>query len=518
MSAARWAWESAVPADDDADARLEDFVRELTRARRLQILAELAAAALFFGLLAACVPVLAARFGVYPGPEWPAAAAALALFLAAAAVLAWRRRPGDLEVSIRADLELRLEQKLSTAWEVARREPDTPVATRLAAQALSSRLPMAHLVFPLRINTWGRFVPLAALLLALAALLDIGSGAPDLPVPVDPLVAEEGTRLREHGRLMEERARRDALPRSREAAGELQRLGARMESGSSSRGQALSRLRALDAALGRDRRTVLAENLPPGAAELAAAGGAPSSPLFADGRLGALLSSVQQGTLSREDLRMLGTETTWVSALGIAPAELEEALARYVSGESESLRRLLEQLSDADGALREAALLWDAEQALRLARENLGEHGAMLGFRGERGDGEAGEGEGTLALLNARVPVQPTEDSGPFAALQGAGRGEGMSADTRPRLAPRSLRNPADLALEAPGRAGEGAVYRSAARVLPRAGEVSTPAAALAPVFHGDVEAALARQSYPLRHKELVRRYFLRLSEGAADE
>ena len=40
------------------------------------------------------------------------------------------------------------------------------------------------------------------------------------------------------------------------------------------------------------------------------------------------------------------------------------------------------------------------------------------------------------------------------------------------------------------------------------------PVAALAPEFHGELEAVLAKQNYPLHQRELVRRYFLRLSHG----
>ena len=47
-------------------------------------------------------------------------------------------------------------------------------------------------------------------------------------------------------------------------------------------------------------------------------------------------------------------------------------------------------------------------------------------------------------------------------------------------------------------------------------GRASAPVTTLSPHFRGEVEAVLSRQSYPLHHKELVRRYFLRLSEGTA--
>ena len=515
MAAGTWAWESP-ERRGDASARLDGFVRDLTRARRLQIFVGLAWGGLFFGLLAACIPLLAIRLTGFSWPQWTASAAVLALSLATAGLLAWRRRPGALDVSILADLELGLEQRLSTAWEFAVRAPGTPLASRLAAQALTRKLPMTHLVFPLSINTWGRLAPLALLLLGLIGLMDFGTRAEISPVSVDPIVAEEGARLREHGRQMETRARRESLPQSRERAGELQRLGGRMESGSSSRRQALSRLRELDAALEHERRAMLLEKLPSGAAQLPP-GRLAGAPIFSDGRLDALLGGLRQGALTLEDLEVLGMEATAITALGISSAEIEDALARFASGEHEALRNLLEKLSDIDIALREAALLWDAERAIELARENLGESGVLLGFRGE-GEGSPSEGDGTFALVNARYPVRLEDESGPYTALRGPGRGQGLETESLPSVSPRANRQPDGAVLEVKGRPGEGEVFRTEARVLPRASRASASVTALSPEFRDEVEAVLARQSYPLHHKELVRRYFLALSEGTAGE
>ena len=515
MTAGTWAWESAA-GQEDASARLDGFVRELTRARRLQVLVELAWRGLFFGLLAACIPVLAAGLMGASWSPWPSAAAMLALSLGASGLLAWLRRPGALDVSIRADLELGFDQRLSTAWEFALRVPGTPLAARLASQALSRKMPLTHLVFPLRINVWGRLTPLVLILLGLFGLMDFGTRSPTAVVSADPVVAEEGARLREHGRRMEARARRESLPRSVERAGEVQRLGARMESGSTSRKQALRRLRELDGALEHERRAMMMEDLPPGAAEFAPDSLA-GAPIFSDGRLDSLLGGLRQGALTLDELEVLGMEATALSALGIAPEQVEEALARFASGEYEALRELLEQLSDIDEALRDAALLWDAERAIELARENLGETGVLLGFRGE-GERAPASGDGSLALLNERHPMRLEDESGPFVAFQGPGRGEGPQSESPPSISPRSDRGPEGAVIELKARPGEGDVYRSEARVLPRAGKASAPVEALSPEFRDEVEAVLARQNYPLHHKELVRRYFLALSAGSAGD
>ena len=141
----------------------------------------------------------------------------------------------------------------------------------------------------------------------------------------------------------------------------------------------------------------------------------------------------------------------------------------------------------------------------------------FLGFRGE-GERTQPEGEGHLALLNQRYPVRMEDEDGPFAAFRGPGRGEGPQSESPPSLSPRSNREPEGAVLELKGRPGEGEVYRTEARVLPRAGKASAPVTALSPEFRDEVEAVLARQSYPRQHKELVRRYFLALSTGSAAE
>ena len=123
-----------------------------------------------------------------------------------------------------------------------------------------------------------------------------------------------------------------------------------------------------------------------------------------------------------------------------------------------------------------------------------------------------------MALLNARYPVRMENESGPFAAFRGPGRGEGPQSESPPSVSPRSTRPPDETVLELKGRPGDGEVYRTQARVLPRAGKALAPVTALSPEFRDEVEAVLARQSYPRQHKELVRRYFLALSAGSAGE
>jgi len=54
-------------------------------------------------------------------------------------------------------------------------------------------------------------------------------------------------------------------------------------------------------------------------------------------------------------------------------------------------------------------------------------------------------------------------------------------------------------------------------QALPRLNEVSRPAAKIQRRFERQMEAVLAKEEYPLHRKELIRRYFLSLSQGEAN-
>ena len=152
--------------------RLRQAVADLTRARRLQVLVDHGFAGLLVGLGLAAVAMLAARAMVLPGSPWPLAAAIVASAVLVAVAAGWWRRPAALEVVIRADLQLKLKQRLSTACEYLTAHADEELTERLAVQAVNAGLPTdPGAGFPLRVNGWGRLVPLAALALLLAAVI-----------------------------------------------------------------------------------------------------------------------------------------------------------------------------------------------------------------------------------------------------------------------------------------------------------------------------------------------------------
>ena len=506
---------SVLGSPHSARARLSTLVLELTRARRLQLFLEFGWCGLFFGLLAACAAVTAIRLTGAPYSAWVVVAWLVALALAAAGILAWRRRPDDLEVAIVADLYLRLEQKLSTAWEFARRAPHNVVTERLAAQVVEERMPTKHLVFPLRINTWGQLVPVALMLLALVSLVDLQVDGDRAHATSDPVIVDEGIRLREYGRRMAERARRETLPRSAAQAKAMQRLGSRMESGTLTRRQALSRLSKLGDTLDRQRGAALAAGV---GADVGRAGARALAgmPVLSDGRLSSLLAQLLDGRLQPGDLESLWAEAADLSALGFTSAQLEEALENFAEGDSQALRELLERLSEVDEAVRDALELMDAQQVIELVRENLGDADIVLHQPGQPTD-RLGGGGVILGMLAEHLLEGPGR-SDTYASVRGRGQSSGTQSQSLDSPSPRSLAETSGPVLKPKGQPNEGQVFTTEARVLPRLGQSGIETVTLDPRFHAQLEEVLSKQAYPLHHKELVRRYFLTLSEGAAAE
>ena len=110
--------------------------------------------------------VLIARVILLPASPWPIAGATVTGAVVLSLLAGWWRRPAALDVAISADLNLKLKQRLSTAWEYMGASGDGALTDRLALQAVGAGLPDdPWSVFPLRVNRWGWLVPLAAMAL-----------------------------------------------------------------------------------------------------------------------------------------------------------------------------------------------------------------------------------------------------------------------------------------------------------------------------------------------------------------
>jgi hypothetical protein len=503
--------------------RLRQAVGDLTRARRLQVLVDYGFVGLLIGLGIAAVAVWVARM-MHVQP-WPLAGAVVGIALVLALAAGWWRRPGMLEVAISADLKLKLKQRLSTAWEFMTASGDGELTERLAVQAVNAGLPDdPGAVFPLRVNRWGWLAPLAATALLLASVVELDRTSVPAPRAPDARVVSEGERLGAFGRAMQERAARERLPRSARQGGELERLGARMESGALSRGQALGELRRMEVTLDEERRQALAETDGAGSGPRGAGKGQGSPAGDKDSPYGsglnpeAMLDRMNRGGLDSADLRALTRYQQDLAGSGAADQRLEKALQSRRAEADDALREILQNLALVERARKEGRELGRAREQVLRARENLDDAQATARGRGpraeidwdddERYDRDAGDPE------SARADARRGDGKG-LADPRSASRGDGRVANERAQSPYRPEPGPRGPVLQPEGELREGESHSSHARLPARAGRPSVESVEMASEFAPQVEEVLSREHYPAHYKEFIRRYFLNLSRGA---
>lgn len=499
-----------------ARERLSKAVAALTRARRLQMLVDHGFAGLLAGLGLATFAVLVARLVPLPYPPWQLGGAAVIIAVALALLVGWHRRPDALDVAIRADLTLNLKQRLSTAWEFMTVHDDVELAERLAVQAVKAGLPArAGLVFPWQVNRWGRLSPLAATALLLVSVIDLNWMQAPVPHEVDEQVVSEGQRLGAFGRAMQDRARRNQLPRSARQAAQLERLGARMESGALTRGEALGQLRGMGESLDKERMQALAEANQTDIGPLRAES-RESSPTASDLDPGAMLERMQRGALDSADTRALAEHLANLQRSGIPRRDLEDALRRHLSGDNEGLREMLEKLAQVDRARREGKELDSAREQVRRSRENLGESSG--GTDGERDlafnikwdeDGDRSAKDAANEGADGRQ-----EGETALGATRSGSQGDSSVALDRQHAPVRPDSGQSGPVLKPESQARKGEVFVTQARVRPRSGRPSVENVAMSSEFASQVEEVLSKEQYPAHYKEFVRRYFLTLSQG----
>ncbi len=512
LSPAERAWRernAGVPAVE----RVQAFVGAAMRARRRQVLLEHLWGGLFFGLLGASGALVASRaqFLPYDAPATMAAIVGVALLIAA--MLAWRRFPNALDVAIAADLKLNLRQRLSSAFEFVSADKDSPLAKTLAHQAVRARLPARpELTFPLRLNAFGRVVPLAVLLLAIASMLEFDTVSDPRSPAADSLVVHEGVRLRDYARRMQQRARADGLPRSAAAASKLERLGSRMESGTLDRDRVLERLEGLSRAIDEERRRALME------AQQTQIGPLQSKALDATPQMRPQLQRLLSGRqLSAEEIARLADEAGQRLQRSASDEELMRAWRELDDGDAEAMQRLLERLDRAERARGDASTLDRARSQIERSRENLGDRSVPSEQRTQsHGDGHA--------LMDEESAFADGDDLGEDGLSdredgRSPGSRAGSESDRPRRPAPVPPGEPdARVVLRPQSRFHEGKVFSSTARVLPREGDIRAEREALAVDIQNQLESVLARDDYPLHYKEFVRRYFLTLTQGKRRE
>jgi hypothetical protein len=460
--------------------------------------------------------------------------------------MAWTHRPNKLEVAIRADLELNLQQRLSTAWEFMEQAekqrsptndsgPQNGIGPRngidtepmdldevLAAQAVRARLPSyarVRQMFALRANAFAVMTPVA-----LVALVLVGMFEPNAPnhrarVESDEMVISEGVRLRDYGRRMQARAGQRELPRSARQSKRVQELGNRMRSGALSRDEALTRLRDLDSDLDNEQRAALNQgaetNVGPLSTQTLGNRVQPRGISAQD-----LLQQMLDGLIKPGDTnnQMLNSDPSALARSGVSSEELRNALSQFAAGERKALEDVLEKMARSNRAGRDAGELGNAREQVARARENLGD--ALARTDDEQnpytGTAQAGQQEAAGSSDRSNASDAFGDDAGDFGNAMPGGRGDGPMK-RRQTPANREVRViETGPTLRAAGQIRDGDVFVSEGRVLPRASDAQIDMTRIDAQYTQQLEQVMANERYPLHYKEFIRRYFLNLSEGGS--
>ncbi len=498
--------------DDNALSRLRHLIRALVKARRRQHALEVGAVGLLWTVVLATLIVVVVRLMGLDVAPWVVATGISVAGAFITAVLIWRSRPDDMSVAIDADIELRLKQRLSTAWEYVRAEAPRPIAARLTQAALVRRhARRPEHVFPPRLNMEGRFLPVAYIALMVAVMFETAPIEDNSSAVADKEVSIQGARLGEFGRQLESRARRQGLPRAERQARRMQELGNRMRSGLLTRSEALDRLKPLSQAVDAERLAAMSEGPQ-----------TPMGPLRVEsvpGRSGNLARSLRDSlerALAGEGRPDERTRSQ-LDSMGISREELKKALDALSKGDESRLRELMNELERLSKNAEDAEALDDAGKAIDRARRNLGDEAASSQAEPRRrstpdrgaGSGEARPGQGNPGDADEFGMGESPNSGRP-------GKGPPIEELMRERTSRFDVPEGNLVVIQARGQLGEGEVYSTEARVLPKLNEPTRPPQAVNAAMTEQAEAVMSESSYPPHRKDFLRRYFLNLSEGTA--
>ena len=507
----------------DAAHRLHHLVRRLVRARHVQWFTSWMWQALLSILLLCAACTLGLRVGWLDMPTVKGVAGVAALLLVIWLVAVWRSRPRAMQVVLQADLAMSLRQKLSTAWEFEVTDRDAAVTASLARQAMRARLPMRpQRVFPVQFTTWARLAPAGAALLLLAAVVDLtpiedtGNLVSEQGGRVDRAVLDEGARLLEFARNMEQRALTQNLSRTLPQATSMYRIGAAMRHGDFNRDDSLDALTKYDLTLAEETDAALRDAISVDISGAEAGQGPEMAALRSELRNLVnrdVLRRLSVGTLTRNDLRRLETNADALARAGTPSGALHEALERFEAGDVGPLRGMLDHLSRVERLLGDIGEIGRARVRIRRARRSLGDTTLAPSEIGLAGD--ASTDSEALGFGGQEDGPVSGEVEGPPGELDGVGEGGAGSPLPGREHDDRELK-PQTISLR-PDRNLEGVVMLGVTtRALPRVNEATGSQVTIERQFERQVEAVLAKEDYPLHRKELVRRYFLGLSQGKA--
>ncbi|MBI3327815.1 MAG: hypothetical protein HYZ81_14075 [Nitrospinae bacterium] len=508
----------------DSEDILHHAVRTLVRRERWVQRRELVLHGLFIGVCLWLALAIWYRFS--PMPIGRLATFGLACFvlpMLGALVLSLWGRVEPLTLLIRADRALKLQERLSTAYELLKSStlhPFRPVLVQEAARAARSLNP--YRVIPTHTPPALRWTPFLLLASVLVLVVDLGMLIPASFIAGDegPRAAlqEKGQKLERLGKRLEAEARRRGLERSLEAARRMQSLGLRLQNEKVNEREAIARVSSLsdyvrnleeelkkmavleDVNIGRVREIMISQ------ASVA-------------NEVQRLLGMVARGKLSAGEMRTLQERMQSLGQQGVFDERLSDVLGQLREGNLEGARELLENFLLQDQLAQDFEQLRRAERALERGFDLEGSEDERMAFDGPAGEpGDYGDDEmgGDQTASSGGIPGDL--EGGDFLDSEGAGSnssiGSGRGTERESgRSRPPEASSPAS---KISGISGEGGVRRAYVRALPLKGDASVPLEEVVVTYRRRAEESLLREEIPLGSRELVKAYFL--SIGLVDE
>jgi hypothetical protein len=455
---------------------------------------------------------------------WTALLAAGLVALAAAAVVTVGRRT-DLLVAARIlDRSLHLEERASTAIELAREVGVlSPLGARVVSDA-TQRLASADLrrAIPLHLPRAAWWIPGLAVVLAVWPQALSGLALPGSPAHrMQQAIRREGARLEQFAQTLQSRAQAERVPATRRAAPHLRDLGVRLQQDRVDRAGALARINELSRQLETARRQIDQRlddmRRPPASAAML-----PPDLLRREAvqqqmrQLRELTSRLPQNTTptSKDVLDRLGTITR--EGEGTQSAQVRQQLQQArrqldqgdVAGAREALTQAMRMLQGMDTMLADREGVESARQQLEHARTGITSGSQNAPSEASNGDSAPPpRGSG-----NERPDLQPgTESPPPKGPWQGSAPGTGHVDDKLGAPSPRleASRTPQRVQ----GVQGEGDVSLSEVVGAGRPGTVRAPLQPVSTALVARVDRALERAHVPAQYRLIVHSYFARLAQ-----
>ena len=170
--------------------------------------------------------------------------------LSGAVIIALGSRADPMGLLIRADRTLKLQERLSTAYEFLRNSSSHPLRSIVLQEAARvARSVSPFRVIPATTPRTLRWTPFLLLALILVLMVDFSGVLPTALIGRDerpnPELFEQGEKLERLGKRLETEARQRGLERSLEAARRMQNLGQRLQHERVNEREAMARVNSL---------------------------------------------------------------------------------------------------------------------------------------------------------------------------------------------------------------------------------------------------------------------------------